>query len=353
MRIHFITVLGALALSLAISLPTQSLSAQGKVNFKAHIYPILEKSCLRCHKGAYKDSRGRMKKPKSGLRLDGKGWILKGGKNGVSVVAGHPDKSPLYNLVSLDPDDDDIMPAKGKPLSKKQTDLIKKWIAGGCDFGSWVGKKGPDAAEVAKAQNAAKDVALSTSRLAAWKKLSEGLKPPLPQAVKRAAGQKCQVVPVTPGNPLLRVAFVSNEASVSDSDLQKLVPLVGHITQLGLGKTRISDVSMEVVGQMKLLTRLDLNRTQVTDEGLRKLSGLTELRYLNLHSTAITDEGIQAIGQLATLESVYLWNTEVSVEGAAKLRKLLPNTRISHKLQIPAVEKGPRAGTRSRRRRRK
>jgi hypothetical protein len=245
------------------------------------------------------------------------------------------------------------MPAKGTPLTKKQIDLIKRWIADGCDFGSWVGKTGPDQAVIARVQNAAKQVTLSTSRLATWESLSKGLKAPLAQAVQRAAGQKCQVVPITPGNPLLRVTFVSNEASVSDGELEKLIPLAAHITQLGLGKTRISDLALGVVGRMKRLTRLDLNRTKITDEGLRKLSGLSELRYLNLHSTAVSDQGIQALGQLATLEKVFLWNTEVTEAGAQRLRKLLPKAKISHKLNIPVVEPAPKAGSKSRRRRKK
>jgi hypothetical protein len=95
MQLQTISVLGALALGFTTLLP-----AQGKVSFKAHIYPILSKSCLKCHKGTYKDSGGRTRKPKSDLRLDGKGWILKGGKNGVAVVPGSPDKSPLYPVES-------------------------------------------------------------------------------------------------------------------------------------------------------------------------------------------------------------------------------------------------------------
>ena len=350
MQFQTISVLGALALGFTTLLP-----AQGKVSFKAHIYPILSKSCLKCHKGTYKDSGGRTRKPKSDLRLDGKGWILKGGKNGVSVVPGSPDKSPLYALAILDPDDDDIMPAKGAPLTKKQTDLIKRWIADGCDFGSWVGKPGPDATVIAKAQNAAKDVTLTTSRLEVWGQLCKGMDPPLPQAVKRAAGEKCQVVPVTPGSPLLRVAFVSNESSVGDSDLASLVPLADHITQLGLGKTRISDVALVSVSRMKLLTRLDLNRTMISDEGLSSIGGLSELRYLNLHSTAVTNDGIRALGKLTNLESLYLWNTEVTAEGVRALSKLLPKAKISYRLQIPVLEKpkDPRNGANTRRKRRK
>ena len=44
------------------------------------------------------------------------------------------DESSLYTLTILDPDDDDIMPPKGDPLSKEQTDLLKVWIEQGADW---------------------------------------------------------------------------------------------------------------------------------------------------------------------------------------------------------------------------
>ena len=74
--------------------------------------------------------------------LDTLAAINKGGKNGKVLVAGKPDKSPLYILTTKPPDDEDIMPAKGKPLTKAQTDLIKKWIEEGASFGKWKGDSG-------------------------------------------------------------------------------------------------------------------------------------------------------------------------------------------------------------------
>jgi len=324
--------------------------AQQQVSFRRHILPILQSNCLKCHKATYKDEKGRNRKPKSGLRLDGKGWILLGGENGATIVPGNPTQSPLYVRVSLDPDDDDIMPAKGDALSKKQVALIKNWIAQGAVFGSWVGKSGPGANAVKTAQAAASITKLSTPTLRVYAEIGTGMKPAPSPAIERAAGQKCQVVPVTPKSPLLRVAFVSNEASVGDSDLAKLEQLASHITHLGLAKTRITDGALVPVSRMRKLTRLDLNQTAITDEGLKSLTTLSELRHLNLHSTDVTDEGIQVLGQLPKLERLYLWNTKVTKRGVQNIRRLLPRTKISYELVLPRPD--PAAGTNSRRRRR-
>ena len=73
-------------------------------------------------------SRGRTRRPKAGLRLDGKGWILKGSKNNVVVIPGKlRQEHALHAARLLDPDDDDIMPARGKPLTKRsRPTLIKR-----------------------------------------------------------------------------------------------------------------------------------------------------------------------------------------------------------------------------------
>jgi hypothetical protein len=41
--------------------------------------------------------------------------------------------------VALPPDDLDIMPAEGDPLTAAQIDTLKRWIAEGADFGGWTG----------------------------------------------------------------------------------------------------------------------------------------------------------------------------------------------------------------------
>jgi mono/diheme cytochrome c family protein len=125
-----IAVAGAAALGLALAGGTGAARAQGAVVFARDVWPIFEAKCTTCHgpEDQFND-----------LRLDSKDRILRGGKNGKVVVPGEPDRSPMYIRVSLPPDDLDIMPAEGDPLSAAQIDTLRRWIAEGADFGSWTG----------------------------------------------------------------------------------------------------------------------------------------------------------------------------------------------------------------------
>jgi uncharacterized membrane protein len=129
---------GALAMVLAIIAPTNAQAA----DFAKDIWPIIEAKCVKCHMAPYTDpKRGRIKKPKAGLRLDTAELIMKGadedGEWEKVVIPGKPEKSHFYTLTILDPDHDDIMPPKGDPLTKKEQELVKAWIAGGAKFGDW------------------------------------------------------------------------------------------------------------------------------------------------------------------------------------------------------------------------
>ena len=93
------------------------------VDFEKDIKPIFDDRCAKCH---------GEEKQKSDLRLDLRSSILKGGDLGEpGAVPGHPEKSTIYKLISLDEDHDDIMPPKGDPLTKKEIDLIGQWIKEG------------------------------------------------------------------------------------------------------------------------------------------------------------------------------------------------------------------------------
>ncbi|MCM8532560.1 MAG: PSD1 and planctomycete cytochrome C domain-containing protein [Lentisphaeraceae bacterium] len=102
------------------------------VDFRKDILPILEKQCFECHSSL-------KKKPKGKLRVDELSHFLKGGKNGSFLVPGKPEKSLLFKSISLGKNDDDVMPptGKGEPVTKKQQELVKKWILEGAKFGDW------------------------------------------------------------------------------------------------------------------------------------------------------------------------------------------------------------------------
>jgi hypothetical protein len=85
------------------------------------IKPGLKARCYACH-GATKQ--------KKGLRLDTAANIRKGGKDGKVIAPGQPTKSKiLAKITAVNPDD--RMPPEGKPLTPKQIEAIREWIAEG------------------------------------------------------------------------------------------------------------------------------------------------------------------------------------------------------------------------------
>jgi len=102
------------------------LQVQANVDFRKHIQPILETSCVSCHSGDEADGE---------LRLDSRHGAFTGGISGPSLVPGKPEESPLYTSITLPSEDDLIMPPDG-PLEKSQIERIKQWIAEGAEWPS-------------------------------------------------------------------------------------------------------------------------------------------------------------------------------------------------------------------------
>ena len=71
------------------------------VTYDADIKPILDTSCVKCHKG---------EKPRAKLRLDSLDGLLKGGKDGKVIVTGDLTKGSLVFAVAHVGDEDDFMP---------------------------------------------------------------------------------------------------------------------------------------------------------------------------------------------------------------------------------------------------
>ena len=97
------------------------LAVARKIDFVRDIQPILEFSCVGCHREGHDGGA---------LRLDTKQSALKGGDNGPAIVPGKSLASPLYTTTVLRPDHEYLMPPKNKggPLQPAQTDLLWDWI---------------------------------------------------------------------------------------------------------------------------------------------------------------------------------------------------------------------------------
>ncbi|GIW81533.1 MAG: hypothetical protein KatS3mg105_3340 [Gemmatales bacterium] len=89
------------------------------VSFARSIAPIFRERCLRCH-GA--------EKQESGLRLDRRKDALAGGDRGPLVVPKDSAMSLLIKVVTGHNDEELFMPPVDGALTKKQIELLRRWI---------------------------------------------------------------------------------------------------------------------------------------------------------------------------------------------------------------------------------
>ncbi|MDR3689530.1 MAG: PSD1 and planctomycete cytochrome C domain-containing protein [Fimbriimonas sp.] len=125
---HGLLALSVTGLVAAINLPNspQSSTAPTKTQedfFEARIRPVLASNCYACHGGGAHSS---------GLRLDSKAGLLKGGDRGPAIVLGSPDKSLLMHVVRQNTNLK--MPPSGPKLSADQIADLSAWIQDGAPW---------------------------------------------------------------------------------------------------------------------------------------------------------------------------------------------------------------------------
>ena len=91
--------------------------------FADRVRPVLEGSCFACHAG---DAR-------SGLRLDSREGMLRGGVRGPAIVPGAPERSLLMAAVRHERDDV-RMPKDSDPLSESEIEAFAEWIGAGAEW---------------------------------------------------------------------------------------------------------------------------------------------------------------------------------------------------------------------------
>ena len=94
--------------------------------FEKKIRPLLHAHCIKCH---------GPEKPKSGLRVDSRRALLKGGDSGPALVPGSPEKSLLLKAVRQT-DADLVMPPpkSGPKLPEAALRDLETWIKAGAPF---------------------------------------------------------------------------------------------------------------------------------------------------------------------------------------------------------------------------
>ncbi|MFA6242972.1 MAG: c-type cytochrome domain-containing protein, partial [Candidatus Hydrogenedentales bacterium] len=104
----------------AMQMEAPAEGAAPKVNYQDHVLPILKARCAKCH---------NQDTAKSGLVVDTFAGLMEGGSSGAVIVAGQPDASRLFKLISRA--EQPYMPPSGDPLPAEELALIKEWIQSG------------------------------------------------------------------------------------------------------------------------------------------------------------------------------------------------------------------------------
>jgi len=289
---------------LVVSLPTPS---RAEVDFAKEIQPILLKTCIECH---------GPEKQKGKLRLDSQAEAF---KEAAVIVAGKADDSELYKRITLPADHDDIMPNKGDPLTKEQTDLIKAWINEGA--------KWPEGLVIAS-ETTPKEVDPRT--------------PVTPSDAEKKAIAQLQELGIQVRPVAMNVNWTLANFRGTDAEaLDKAMPLLADIQtleDLNLAGLPVKNDHLKSIAGLKNIIRLHLEKTGVTDDGLAHLQGLENLIYLNLYNTEVSDAGLDHLQGLKRLKNLYLWQTKVSDDGAAKLQAALPTTNINRGWELIAAK---------------
>jgi mono/diheme cytochrome c family protein len=278
--------------------------AAATVDFVKQVEPIFAKSCFECH-GADKQ--------KGHLRLDQKAAAFKGGEDGPVIVAGDASKSDLYRRITLPAGSDDVMPNKGDPLTKAQTDLIRDWINQGAVW--------PDGA-VVKAETV-EPSAMAVAKLGEIKPTPAEL-----QATSKLQGMGIDVRPVAANMNWHEASFRGVDPKSTDAAVAQLKD-IASLLELNLAGQKFSEKSAASFKGLVNLTHLHLEHSSITDAGLENVAGMKHLVYLNLFDTGITDAGLAHLKSLAELRHLYVWQTKVTDAGVADLQKALPNCEIT------------------------
>lgn len=299
-------------------------NADQPVSYVHHIAPIFAENCIDCHSAPYVKN-GRTIRPKAALQLDTYEMVIKGNLDGTIIEPFKPEVSSLYHVVTLPADDSEIMPPKGDPLSKEQTDTIKRWILEGA--GKEPAKQVADLNAKPVIQEIETPI-VSNVNLKKVDILGKRLRPIGKAMLEGASKTGALVTPLSTRHSMIRVEFPSGPNLIEDSSLSALSSIKNNISHINFTSTNITDKAMAFVAGTPNLVYLNLRNTKITDRGIQAISKLEHLEYLNIVGTEITDKSIKTIMMLPNLKSLYTWNSQITEEGIKLIQSRLPNTKI-------------------------
>jgi uncharacterized membrane protein len=282
-------------------------NAEDAMIFEDVVHPILESRCGQCHQAG---------KLKGKLSVKTLASLLKGGKHGAAITPGKPGESELFKRITLDPDNEDYMPADGKtPLTKNEVEIIRWWI---------------EKAMAAEGKSIAsfKDKEIIMPRVAVFLGLSKTLpgentgpiaqhiNPDIPQMADTAVIRKLRnnglLVRIMLQKPVMLDITLPSGSGKKITDIKDNLRLLAkNIIWLNLSGNNFTDKDLDFLHQCTNIEKLRLEKNPVTDNISEQLAGLTHLDAVNLNETNITSQGVDKLEKNAALKRIYTWKTAV------------------------------------------
>jgi uncharacterized membrane protein len=289
--------------------------------FQTTVAPILKANCYTCHSAT---------KKKGGLRLDSESWIKAGGKNGLILSGGAPEKSTLYTHLKLPLEDEMHMPPKGKrQLNNGAINTILHWIQMGAPFGEV--ERGPTAASVQiETMNQPKELIRVQDVPVAAVSINESLIGPAdPEMIRSLTDLEVIVKPVPTRANALYINLV-NIKKASPEITSLLAKLADQVVELKMNGVILADGSLSFLEEFRNLTHLHLSQTILNDTAMVQVGALKRLRYLNLYGTTLSDHSLALIGKLPDIRKVNIWNTGLTSEAIQRFSSQHPEIALEY-----------------------
>jgi mono/diheme cytochrome c family protein len=254
--------------------------------YAAHIDPVFDANCVSCHGAS---------KTEGGMRLDSYDQLMRGGKDGAVILAGQPEKSILFERITLPDGNQHRMPAEGRPaLRPEEIAWLRAWIEQGAS---------PSAATLA-------GIALPGPLKEAPPQPVGDYSALMPDIRAMQTGLGAKLIPVS-ANPSdgLVLNTVDVASSFGDAQLAQFSKFAPYVVELELGRTAVTDASFDTLSAFTHLRALHLEGTAVTGAGLSRLTALSQLTYLNLSDTRVTASAVAPLQSMKNLHHLYLFDT--------------------------------------------
>ncbi len=288
------------------------------------IAPIFEAKCMSCH---------NVQKSKGDFQMTTYENLLQSGESDKpSLTTGSPEKSELYNRVSLPLDHEDHMPPDGKtPLTENEIALLKYWIESGATTEILVTEAKKKETIIPVIEQLLPELNRYRMKIEMANLKTESAKTEL----YKMAGELNVVINrdhMNEGYFILAMKFPPSP--FTNEYFRKLKPYFDIFSSVSLTSSEIDDEGLYYIGQMTSLRELYLQKTKLNGSGLVYLQRLKNLEILNLSFTQVDDKAALDLLKFPSLKKVYLYRSNASQEMVDALNKHRPEVQI-------LMEEGP------------